>query len=265
MRFVCLRYMEENKWNAMSKSEQEAWVEECLAYYDALRTSGGWTGSGEALQSSRTAKTLRRKGGKLLVTDGPFAETKEQLGGFGVLEAKDLDEAVALLSKHPGVRSGVFEIRPIDEEITTRCQKTTPAPDPSAGGMKFVCLGYGDESNWNALSPGEMEAMLETCIAYGEELAKHGGWVDGVALKGARTAKTLRLKRGKVLVTDGPYAETKEQLGGVATFKFRDIDQAVKSWSKHPCLRLGDSLELRPADEEFEALVAAREAAVQAK
>jgi hypothetical protein len=101
----------------MSPSEQAAAMEECFAYDDVLRKNGhSWAG-GEALQSTRTAKTLRWQGGKVVVTDGPFAETKEQLGGLGVLEAKDMNEAVELMSKHPGVRFGPFEIRPADESI----------------------------------------------------------------------------------------------------------------------------------------------------
>ena len=68
-----------------------------------------------------------------------------------------------------------------------------------------------------------------------------------------------------MLVTDGPYAETKEQLGGVATLRFRDLDHAIQAWSNHPCLRVGDSLEIRPADEQFDALVAARQQAAAAK
>jgi hypothetical protein len=72
--------------------------------------------AGEALQRVRTAKTLRWKGSKVLATDGPFAETREQLGGLLVLEAKDMDHALELMSKHPGVRlGGPFEIRPVEE------------------------------------------------------------------------------------------------------------------------------------------------------
>ena len=70
----------------------------------------------DALQSGRTAKTLRWQDGKVIVTDGPFAETKEVLGGFFVFEARDVDHAVELMSKHPGVRMGPFEIRPADEQ-----------------------------------------------------------------------------------------------------------------------------------------------------
>jgi len=100
----------------MSKQELEALVEECLSYDDELKRTGHFAG-GEALQSASNAVTLRHRGGKVDVTDGPFAETKEQLGGILILEAKDLNQAIALMSKHPGVKIGPFEIRPADEEF----------------------------------------------------------------------------------------------------------------------------------------------------
>jgi hypothetical protein len=114
MKFICLGYMEETKWDEMPESEQTALMEECFAYDDELRRGGHFIG-GKALQSIRNAATLRYRQGKIAVTDGPYAETKEQLGGFLVLEARDLNHAIQLMSKHPGVRSGAFEIRPADE------------------------------------------------------------------------------------------------------------------------------------------------------
>jgi predicted dithiol-disulfide oxidoreductase (DUF899 family) len=117
MRFVCLGYADEREWEAMSQGEQEAAMEECLAYDDSLRKQGQPMGEGQALRNVRMAKTLRWKNGRVVVTDGPYAETKEQLGGFGVLEARDMDQAVELMSKHPGLRFGPFEIRPVDEEV----------------------------------------------------------------------------------------------------------------------------------------------------
>jgi hypothetical protein len=115
VKFLCLGYMDEKRWDAMSKSEQDAMMQECFAYDDVLRKNDHFVG-GEALQSGRTAKTLRWEGGKVLVTDGPFAETKEQLGGLLVLEGKDMNHAIELMSKHPGVRlGGLFEIRPVEE------------------------------------------------------------------------------------------------------------------------------------------------------
>jgi len=118
MKYICLGYLEEDKWDAMSKSAQDAFINECLAYDDVLRKHGHIIG-GEALQSVRTATTLRFQNGKVSITDGPFAETKEQLGGILVLEAQDLNHAIQLMSKHPGLRlGGCFEVRPTEEICT---------------------------------------------------------------------------------------------------------------------------------------------------
>jgi hypothetical protein len=114
MQYICLGYFDENKWEAMSESEKHAFFDECFAYDDVLRKNGHIVG-GEALQSARNAVTLRWKNGKVSITDGPYAETKEQLGGFGVFEARDLNHAIQLMSKHPGVKAGPFEIRPVDD------------------------------------------------------------------------------------------------------------------------------------------------------
>jgi hypothetical protein len=116
MKFICLGYIEESQWDEMPETAQSAVMAECFAYDDELRRGGHFLG-GEALQSVRNAATLRYRQGKVTVTDGPYAETKEQLGGFLILEARDLNHAIQLMSKHPGVRFGPFEIRPVDEEI----------------------------------------------------------------------------------------------------------------------------------------------------
>lgn len=114
MRFICLGYADEAKAAALSEEEGKFLVEQCLAYDDELRRGGHFLG-GEALQGARNAATLRIRNGQVDVTDGPFAETKEQIGGILILEARDLNHAIALMSQHPGVRFGAFEIRPADE------------------------------------------------------------------------------------------------------------------------------------------------------
>jgi hypothetical protein len=116
MRFICLGYADPSKFSAMSKEELEAGMEECFAYDDELRRGGHFVG-GEALQEANTGVTLRYGARGVEVTDGPYAETKEYLGGILILEARDLNHAIALMSKHPGVRFGPFEIRPADESI----------------------------------------------------------------------------------------------------------------------------------------------------
>ena len=114
MKYICLGYLDEKNWETMSESELTALVDECFAYDDLLRKNGHFVG-GEALQSARNATTLRWKNGKVSITDGPYAETKEQLGGILVLEARDLNHAIQLMSKHPGVKAGPFEIRPAED------------------------------------------------------------------------------------------------------------------------------------------------------
>ena len=112
MKYICLGYIEEKKWETMSEGERNAMMDECFAYDDVLRKNGHFVG-GEGLESAQKATTLRWKKGKAAVMDGPYAETKEQLGGILVLEARDLNQAIELMSKHPGVKAGPFEIRPV--------------------------------------------------------------------------------------------------------------------------------------------------------
>jgi hypothetical protein len=113
MKYVCLGYMDETKWAAMTEEERNHGIDECFSYDDELRHNGNMVG-GEALQEVRNGATVTFKNGKVSVTDGPFVETKEQLGGIMFLEARDLNHAIQLLSKHPGIRIGSsFEIRPV--------------------------------------------------------------------------------------------------------------------------------------------------------
>ncbi|MGK2915089.1 MAG: YciI family protein [Porticoccaceae bacterium] len=116
MRFICMGFADPEKFGAMSEEEMSAAMEECFLYDDELRRGGHFAG-GEALQGVESAVTLRYRGGNVDVTDGPYAETKEYLGGILILEARDLNHAIALISKHPGVQFGPWEIRPADEEI----------------------------------------------------------------------------------------------------------------------------------------------------
>src|SRR5262245_34523663 len=254
MKFICLGYSDEKKWEAMSKNEQGAMMEECFAYDEKLGKDGHWVEGGLALQSTRTGKILRWKNGKVLVTDGPFAETKEQLGGLGVLEARDMEHAVELISEHPGIRFGPFEIRPVDEEALKRRMEAAVAAKLQAGTMKFAILGYIPWHGWDAIPENEKAAMMEECVAFDKARSRDGQWISGIALQGAATAKTVRSKGGKVLITDGPFAETKEQLGGVVVNQLRDMPHAVELLSTNPALRFGVVIEIRPLDEEMHAL-----------
>lgn len=116
MRFVCLGYFDERRFASLPENEQQTFMNRCMDYDDELRRGGHFLG-GEALQGVQSAVTLRLEQGKAVATDGPYAETKEILGGILLLEARDLNHAIALMSRHPGLAAGPFEIRPANEEI----------------------------------------------------------------------------------------------------------------------------------------------------
>jgi hypothetical protein len=114
MKYLCLVYIEEKKLDALSESEWDALAGEALSYDEELRKKGHFIAA-KALQPVQTATTVRVRNSKLSTTDGPFAETKEQLGGYYVIDARDLNEAVHVASKNPGARLGSIEVRPIRE------------------------------------------------------------------------------------------------------------------------------------------------------
>jgi hypothetical protein len=114
MRYLCLIYDDEKKVATMPESESNAFMGEYFAFTDGIRQSGHYL-AGEALQPVETATTVRVRNGKVGTTDGPFAETKEQLGGFYMIEARDLNDAIQVAAKIPSARIGSVEVRPIVE------------------------------------------------------------------------------------------------------------------------------------------------------
>jgi len=116
MKYLFMVIVDEKRLQAMSESEAQSLDDESLEYDDALRKGGHFLAA-QALESINTATTVRIRNGKVLMTDGPFVETKEQVGGFILIEAKDLDEAIELASHIPVIRFGAVEIRPIKELV----------------------------------------------------------------------------------------------------------------------------------------------------
>jgi hypothetical protein len=114
MKYICLEYLEPGKFEAMTEDERHAVLDECFEHNDHLRANGHLVAE-VSLQPPETALTLRWKDGKIATTDGPYAETKERLGGIQILEARDLNHAVQLASRLPGFKCGLgpIEIRPV--------------------------------------------------------------------------------------------------------------------------------------------------------
>jgi hypothetical protein len=113
MKYLCLIYDEEKKMMTMTKEQGEALMGEYYAFTEDVKKSGHYV-AGEALKPVHTATSIRVRNGKMSTTDGPFAETKEQLGGFYMIEARDLNDALQVAAKIPSAKTGTIEVRPIE-------------------------------------------------------------------------------------------------------------------------------------------------------
>jgi hypothetical protein len=126
MKFMFMIYHDEHVLDAIPEKEMEALVDSAIEYAEEIRRSDHYIVS-DALQRARTARTIRVRAGKVSASDGPFAETKEQLGGFFVIEAKNMDEACAIAARFPPARVGVIEIRPVQELKHSRDRRGLPS------------------------------------------------------------------------------------------------------------------------------------------
>jgi hypothetical protein len=113
MKYLCLIYDEEARMSTMSEADAKAFMGEYYAFTEDIKKSGHYI-AGEALKPVNTATTVRMRNGKISTTDGPFAETKEQLGGFYMIEARDLNDALQVASRIPSARNGSIEVRPVE-------------------------------------------------------------------------------------------------------------------------------------------------------
>jgi hypothetical protein len=125
--------------------------------------------------------------------------------------------------------------------------------------MKYICLGYYDRGKHLAITEGERNAMFDACFDYDDHLRANGHWAGGEALQPAETALTLSWKNGRVVTTDGPFAETKEQLGGILVLEARDMNHAQQLIAQHPALKYGSVFEIRPVGDMSEIIKASEE------
>ena len=116
MKYLCLIYSDEPAWRKLPKADELSMMSEYREFTESIKSSGQWL-SGFRLQDTDTATTVRIRNGKVSTTDGPFAETKEQLGGFYLIEARDLNDAIQVAGRIPGARMGSIEVRPVWEPV----------------------------------------------------------------------------------------------------------------------------------------------------
>jgi hypothetical protein len=125
--------------------------------------------------------------------------------------------------------------------------------------MKYICLGYYQPAKFAAMTEDEQHAMFDECFPYDDHLRANGHFLAGEALQPPESALTLYWKNGKVATTDGPYAETKEQIGGILVLEARDMNHAIQLMSQHPALKYGTLFEVRPAGDMNEIIQASEE------
>lgn len=190
---------------------------------------------------AREAKSLRsQRDGKVVVTDGPFLETKEHVGGFWILEAADMDEALAWGRKAVVACRAPVEVRGLYPSDLTVLQARKPL---KKGMTQYLAAGHLPEN----FDPSSVtEAMMRDMAALNEEMEAKGVMIFAGGLQAASSAKSLRAQRdGKVLVTDGPYLETKEHLGGLTILQAADMDEAL-GWARKGTVIGRGSCEVRP-------------------
>jgi hypothetical protein len=125
-------------------------------------------------------------------------------------------------------------------------QGSAAGSHPKGRTMKYICLGYYDKGKHEATTEAEQHAMFDECFDYNDHLRANGHVVAEAALEDQATARTVSGKTGKIVTTDGPYTETKEQLGGIGILEARDMNHAVQLIAQHPSLRYGTTWEIRP-------------------
>ena len=238
MRYMLLIYTDESQDVAPGGPEWDQLMVDYRAFgAEANRRCTFVTG--DPLQATQSATTLRMQNGKRVTLDGPFAETREQLGGYYILECSK-EDAIALAAMVPSAKRGSIEVRPM-------MGHETRVEDPPRR-TRYMLMICGLEANNLPEDHPDVVAGRAGHHRLTDHLISRGEFVAGDALGHSRETVTVRVRDGQVLVTDGPFAETKEQFGGFYVFNVRDLDRMLEMVSKIP-LGPTDCLEIRPLQE----------------
>jgi hypothetical protein len=214
-------------WDDAAQEALAAWLDQAISQRVDLH--------GSRLRPASDATTVKVRAGETIVTDGPFAETKEQVAGYDLVECSGMDEAVDWASKHPTAQIGAIEVRPLHGD-----QPPAGLAEPSPGKRRYMMLVCTDPG----LDPDEV-GPIPPVEPWVEEADGRGARRFGSQLDEPARARTVRARNGQLLVTDGPFAETKEQVAGFDILDCADLDEALEIAEKHPMAQHG-ILEVRP-------------------
>src|SRR5512146_3233279 len=214
-------------WDDEGEAAFASWLEETIRTRVNL--------PGRRRRPAADATTVKSRDGELIITDGPYAETKEQVAGYDLLECDSLDEAVRWAAKHPSSWAGAIEVRALPEHAPIM-----PLPKPGDGKIRYMMFVCTDP----AVDPREFE-RAEPVDPWVEEMDGRAVRLYGSELEPPASARTVRVRDSAAIVTDGPFAETKEQIAGFDVLECADLDEAIEVARRHPMARLG-LLEVRP-------------------
>lgn len=240
MRYMLLVYSPEQAW---TPEEWTACVATSLGICRDLQADGRFLAA-SPLQPVASATSVRVRHGETLITAGPFAETTEQLGGFFLIDVPDLDEAIAVAARLPSAAKGTIEVRPVSHMDALPPERFPDRSPEGAPPGRYMLLCYDDEAAWNGLGPDALRAAQSEAVELTRHLDARRQYISASPLHPVATATSVRLRQGRLVVSDGPFAETREFLGGYYLFHARDLNDAITIAARHPGAKVG-SVEIR--------------------
>lgn len=241
MKYMFLIYSDETCWTEESR---QACMIESMAICDELAANGKFIAA-SPLEYVSSAVSVRVRSGRTQITTGPFAETTEQLGGFYLLELDNLDEAISVASRLPPAKSGTVEIRPILHLSGLPAERFELSRQDDGSLRAYILLCYDDEDYWRSVGSESHHAAMEEAVSITHELDAHGQFISASPLHPIATATSVRIRNGQRLVSDGPFAETREVLGGYYLILAPNQQEAASVAARHPGNCVG-TVEVRP-------------------
>jgi len=247
MRYLLIVYSSESGWTA---DEREQCMETSSGIARELAAQGKLIAS-SPLHPVATAGTVRIRDGERLVTAGPFAETTEQLGGFYLLDVATREEAIGVAARLPPAKKGMVEVRPVLEIDGRPTEKFASAGSgapagcdaPGAGTASelplFMFLCYHTEDHPELIDESRRRSAMAEAVALTHRIDGQGKYLSAAPLQPVSTAVSVRVRNDRPIVTDGPYAETREVLGGYYVIRARDLAEALAFAADHPGSRIG--------------------------
>ena len=193
MKYILLIYGADNAW---TEDERRICMTESLVVCDELSAQGKYLGA-SPLQSVTTAACVRVRDGRTIVTDGPFAETTEQLGGYYLLDLANLDEAIAIAGRVPPASKGTVEIRPLAALDGLPPDRPLPSAEDGGSSTPYLLICYDDEAAWEAAGPQALAEARAEAAALARRLSDEGRYLSAVPAPPASDGDVVRVRGGR--------------------------------------------------------------------